>query len=55
MNLMDIAIDKKTQQHALEFLDSLIKELEGINMALRDLADKKERELSILKNQGTLE
>lgn len=55
MSLMNLLTDKKAQETVTGFMESLTKELEGINMALRDLCDKKERELEILKKRCKLE
>lgn len=55
MSLMNLLTDKKAQETVADFMESLTKELEGINMALRDLCDKKEQELAILKKRCKLE
>jgi hypothetical protein len=49
MNLSSLFIDKQTKKSVVDFLVVMNKEIEGINMALRDMCEKKDKENEILR------
>lgn len=54
MSLLDLIADTESKERVLNFVESLLKEIEGINMALRDMNDLKAQELAILKKRCKL-
>ena len=51
MSLLDLIADTKSKERALDYAETFLKEIQGINMALRGLLYHKQKEIKIKEQE----